>query len=397
MVCSRTPTDSIKGDEELYHPIVVNTPVKPFNSYENNPDSDSDGIIDSKDSEPEVYCQNVSDCIFYNTYDPNFDGAEYYSKYVEGYVNEDVTRHATVPAIIIGENDNFEYMGYVCENCEHVFLSPEEQDKEILTVSQYTLVNALQVAFINCVNNGDEKGAESLYHIIDDIRVMASAYRYEYCDASGRYVSPMQYQYTAEDIDNYVIINMKQYASAVEAAQDAALEFDVSSGFFLLSAATSFIPNPVVKSIASIAVATVSLAYSIYTFENEDSIVSVSNNGISLIAEMPFAPSDLKNNSECLGTLFYLYDTYKYFENISSSTFTINNYSICIELKSSETKTIYDCVYQFNSKDSIYANQTVKRVDETINNPNLYNTYHINCQDVTGLLGSPSFQSNLVS
>lgn len=198
----------ITGDEEMHHPIVVNTPVKPFNSYENNPDSDSDKIIDSKDSEPEVYCQNVSDCIFYNTYDPNFDGAEYYSKYVEGYVNEDVTRHATVLALETDEEGNG-HVCYACENCNKTFKTPEEQDKELLTPSEYALVTALENLYFSYSVIGETANAESVHRVIDSIRLEVAGSYYEY-QSNGRYISPVEYTYPESEL-SYVSISMWQY------------------------------------------------------------------------------------------------------------------------------------------------------------------------------------------
>ena len=387
---------AIKGDEELYHPIVVNTPVKPFNSYENNPDSDSDGIIDSKDSEPMIPCQNVSDCLFHNTYDPNFDGAEYYSKYVEDYVNEDVTRHATVPAIILGENDNFEYMGYICENCEHVFLSPEEQDKEILTVSQYTLVNALQVAFIDCVNNGDEKGAESLYHIIDDIRVMAGAYRYEYCDASGRYVSPMQYQYTAEDIDNYVIINMQKYDTAVEAAQKANKGFVKFSYELIHDIVVEVLLTPEKRVIYYGARFVFSI---IDGFIKSPIKLNEVSEGCDLILEIAYNKTKDEMYSHIANTIAicdYLHSTYNIYTTLNSCIDMKHNYLITIESQNLSNRNTYNFIYQFNSIDTLESSFKLSQEETAINNPNLINSYIVNPNNVSDLFYPTEWSETIV-
>lgn len=372
----------IKGDEELYHPIVVNTPVKPFNSYENNPDSDSDGIIDSKDSEPMIPCQNVSDCIFYNTYDPDFDGAEYYSKYVENYNDDDVTRHATVLALETDEEGNG-HVCYACKNCNKTFKTPEEQDKELLTPSEYALVTALETLYFSYSIIEETANAESVHRVIDSIRLEAAGCYYEY-QSNSRYISPVEYTHSESEL-SYVSVSMWQYTE-LDIFYDELQNLTGELGYQIFGAFIDNISKSLFKT-------DLSLFWNI--FDYGDSAIDIMTGDYSNLQRdsIYFLNTVLLGNpyskpiSIILSCYFYVQDVNNTEVLFNDLQFPSYMYQIKIEVENSTNYDLYEFEYAFDCvyEDMYFQEWRCKIVQEGFTTPDSCGKYLINQYAVSNL------------
>ncbi len=373
---------------------LLTTPVLPFNCYWDQPDSDQDGIMDRKDDDPMMPCENVSNCIFYAKYESDWDSNAYYEQYVESYDERDVANHALNLAIITDDEANASAK-YVCEHCDEQFRTPEDQDRELLTSAQYALVTALQTTYFDYMADGDEIGAESIYHVIDSVRLQAAGKYYEY-QSNGRYCSPIQYQHDTSEL-SYVDITMWQYTE-MDALNDALMNdtYDfIESGIFTLLGEIKEFWNDVflIKDAKS-------WYESIYP-ENHDELP---RNTISLVNDLlglgPLSGSYGTAASIGLACYFYCQDVNESFDIYDSCDFPRYIYDIYIETKNSNQYDVYHSGYAFNSKyeDMLYQYSACETSSENgLNNPALHGKFKLSENNVTNLWLATEQQMDMVS
>lgn len=163
--------------------------VLPIYSDPAKNDSDDDEIEDSEDRTPLRSYLVYSNCL---------------RKY---YEDNSIMEHFLISALVD------EKASYLCVNCGESFLSPDEQDEDLLTDQEFALVQAIKrvIESIEKQNLDDENKAnksltlnhiESLYRIIDSIRASKgfdghSSYEYSsLIDGYYRYISPINYKVT---------------------------------------------------------------------------------------------------------------------------------------------------------------------------------------------------------
>ena len=84
------------------------------------------------------------------------------------------------------------------------------------------------------------------------------------------------------------------------------------------------------------------------------------------------------------------------YADINSLTHMKNNYSVTIELQNAKDRTVFDFVYQFDSIDKLYFMYYAKTGENTINNPNLINSYIVNPNNVSDLFYPTGWSETIV-
>ena len=102
---------------------------------------------------------------------------------------------------------------YECVLCDCVFVSPEIQDfdNHVMTPEDRALIYALQrAALYEQLEGTNEAFVQSCYSVIDQIRsTYNGGYRYDFCDADGNYVSPIEYKYTDSTVNTRLEITVR--------------------------------------------------------------------------------------------------------------------------------------------------------------------------------------------
>lgn len=182
---------------DCWYDFYNNYPVLPIYSDPTQKDTDLDELEDAEDRTPLRPYLVYSNCLCKN-YDDN-----------------SITEHFLISALVD------EKASYLCVNCGESFLSPDEQDEALLTDQEFALVQAIKrviehIESVNLDENNDtvyltQNHIESLYKIIDDIRVSKSFdghSSYEYSaliDGYYRYISPINYKVTDASDKNHKI------------------------------------------------------------------------------------------------------------------------------------------------------------------------------------------------
>lgn len=114
--------------------------------------------------------------------------------------------------LALGDNPLY----YKCLLCAATFEVPQQEDFSILLDEDLLTVFALQrAARLTRIEQQDEKYAQTCYKMTDIIRSKniynTGDRNYECSDKNGKYVSPCQYDYTANTIDTYISIDTQMY------------------------------------------------------------------------------------------------------------------------------------------------------------------------------------------
>ena len=347
--------------------LLQASPIMAVNSYCAQKDSDNDGIIDRKDDEPLIPCENVSKCIFYDKYEPDWDSKAYYEEYVEGFNEHDVKNHALSLAIVT-DDDGIPCIRYVCSHCGEQFITPEEQDPDLLTSAQYALVTSLEKAYSHYASKGDIMNAESIYMVIDSIRSQAAGIHYDY-KSSGIYCSPMDYQ-TPKDELSYVNISIEKASNLAP--------FDLSLTDGLVDSVLSLDTN--VSYLVTLKHA-IKMGKSILNQPTND----YSSNTITLLIDALslfniVAPKEAAILSIAFSGFFFYQDVSTQLDLYQSNLIPRFTYDIYTETKNDNQNVLFHSGYSFNSNhdDMIFQLDTYKlSSDNGLNNPSLHGSFSI--------------------
>ena len=218
--------ESLNHDYATLEYILSIAPVLPINSDPTLEDSDGDTLTDTIDNDPLREIGDVSKCwLYHNNYTEIFL-ALFGEKEYNNYDDHDVYNHRLELQSEVNDEGK-EKIYYVCtENCcngsdgyEPIkFLSPSYEDEYMCgdeghySDGKYVLIRQLETASLYYMLAGNQKYAEALYHIVDRYRRQneidwknIGGFKYQFSQ-DGKYVSPMSYMYSEEDMD--VAINL---------------------------------------------------------------------------------------------------------------------------------------------------------------------------------------------
>lgn len=371
--------DSLNHDYSTLDFILSVMPVLPINSDPTNEDSDGDTLADTIDNDPLREIGNVSKCwLYHNDYKEIYlalFGEEDYNS----YDNTDASNHSPIPILDEDESGN-ECTKFVCICCNnYTVISPDEQDRNNLSMEDYLIVRTLQCIYAENINKPDTNylSAEAAYHLIDIIRRERAnrAYAYEF-QSNSRCCSPISYKLSDEEIKNSIVdVTVTRHTAADDFFDNMAM------------ANLSFITG--LHPLLTVAYTGINTAYEIY--KDEDILTMIENNESGLIATGVDIMIDKKLNatqyhvdnvSNALTLLMFLNSTNDLLQNIESTPRFM--YNITITIQNGENKEQYFASYAFDDFDNILINLTENTVPFTVNNPDSYNKYSIQWNNLYG-------------
>lgn len=294
--------DSLNHDYSTLDFILSVMPVLPINSDPTNEDSDGDTLLDTIDNDPLREIGDVSKCwLYHNDYKKIYlalFGEEEYNNYDD----HDVCNHTLMLSVEEDDEGNqVVYFNCIEECCNGSdgseaikFLSPSYEDAYMCgddgfySDGKYMLIRQLESASLYFMLAGNQKYAEALYHIVDQYRwqnetdwASITGWKYQY-SVNGKYVSPMLYTYSEEELDVAVNLSINYENIAVNE-----LEFMLASHayalFFSITGSTvTTVGGKLISSFGGFAVSSLIAAYDV----NSDEEYTLSrNNLISLILD----------------------------------------------------------------------------------------------------------------
>ena len=142
------------------------------------------------------------------------------------------------------------------------------------------------------------------------------------------------------------------------------------------------------------------MIYCIYELQYKDgSTIDVITSGVGLSIDVAYEITKSKRLnliSDVLTVTSYINGTNDMYADINSLTHMKNNYSITIELQNAKDRTVFDFVYQFDSIDQLYFMYDAKTAENTINNPNLINSYIVNPNNISDLFYPTGWSETIV-
>lgn len=243
------------------------------------------------------------------------------------------------------------YTRYRCANCNHEFMSPEEQDKSILSNREYITMIGLQKAYVEKVIENDLAKADATVRVMNHIRQKFGGNQYDFRNESGVFKSDYNYYYT--DYDFYINVQTDDRTDAIFGSQMLDLMSFIPGPYGLLCSGLSLIEDWIESG-------SISYIDAIFLVANgADELLKIFN-----VTKFEKARDIINNVGTAWGAAQLLTNN-----NVSYQ----NNYTVSIEYtNNSETKFVYG-EYRFNYKDSIYIKQ--EKLTEGSGNVNAHYNY----------------------